>query len=109
MSVHVQLIFDTITASGSQASCLVSFLDMEAKVLRRAGYRCEECRRYGRTDKDGLPVRATVAHHIQHLDEHPELAYDLANGRALCEACHNKMHPEKGGKSARFQRGGRTI
>ena len=42
-----------------------------AKVLRRAGYRCEECRRYGRTDKDGLPVRATVAHHIQHLDEHP--------------------------------------
>ena len=53
-----------------------------AKVLRRAGYRCEECRRYGRTDKDGLPVRATVAHHIQHLDEHPELAYDLANGRA---------------------------
>lgn len=80
-----------------------------AKVLRRAGYRCEECRRYGRTDKDGLPVRATVAHHVQHLDEHPELAYDLANGRALCEACHNKMHPEKGGKSARFQRGRRTV
>lgn len=80
-----------------------------AKVLRRAGYRCEECRRYGRTDKDGLPVHATVAHHIQHLDEHPELAYDLANGRALCEACHNKMHPEKGGKSERFQRGRRTV
>lgn len=79
------------------------------KVLRRAGYRCEECRRYGRTDKDGLPVRATVAHHIQHLDEHPELAYDLANGRALCEACHNKMHPEKGRKSGRFRGGGRTI
>lgn len=59
--------------------------------------------------QDGLPVRATVAHHIQHLDEHPELAYDLANGRALCEACHNKMHPEKGGKSARFQRGRRTV
>ena len=76
MSVHVQLIFDTITASGSKAGYLVSFLDMEVesvsdnlhyngarhrawaeKVLRRAGYRCEECRRYGRTDKDGLPVR----------------------------------------------------
>ena len=128
MSVHVQLIFDTITASGSKAGYLVSFLDMEVesvsdnphyngarhrawaeKVLRRAGYRCEECRRYGRTDKDGLPVRATVAHHIQHLDEHPELTYDLANGRALCEACHNKMHPEKGRKSGRFRGGGRTI
>nr|DAF88947.1 MAG TPA: hypothetical protein [Myoviridae sp. ctBtV12] len=32
MSVHVQLIFDTITASGSQVSCLVSFLDMEARA-----------------------------------------------------------------------------
>ena len=73
-----------------------------AKVLRRAGYRCEECRRYGRTDKDGLPVRATVAHHIQHLDEHPELAYDLANGRALCEACHNKNAPRKGRKIGAF-------
>ena len=57
-----------------------------AAVLRRAGYLCEECRRYGRTDKDGLPVRATTAHH---------------NGRALCEKCHNKAHPEKG-KGGRY-------
>ncbi len=65
-------------------------------VLRRAGYLCEECRRYGRTGPDGLPVRATTAHHIKHRDEYPELQYLVANGRALCEACHNKMHPEKG-------------
>lgn len=67
------------------------------KVLRRAGYLCEECKRYGRTDENGLPVRATTAHHIKHLDEHPELAYVVSNGRALCEACHNNAHPEKGG------------
>ena len=36
------------------------------KVLRRAGYLCEECRRYGRLGRDGLPVRATTAHHIKH-------------------------------------------
>ena len=67
------------------------------EVLRRAGYLCEECKRYGRTGPDGLPVRATTAHHIKHLDEYPELAFVVSNGRALCEACHNKAHPEKGG------------
>ena len=67
------------------------------KVLRRAGYMCEMCRRYGRVDEDGLPVRATTAHHIKHRDEYPELQYVVSNGMALCEACHNRMHPEKGG------------
>lgn len=72
------------------------------KVLRRAGYLCEECRRYGRTDKNGLPVAATTAHHIKHRDEYPELQYDVNNGRALCEACHNKAHPEKGKRGGRY-------
>lgn len=68
------------------------------KVLHRAHGLCEECARYGRVGKDGLPIPATVAHHIQHLDEHPELAYVVSNGRALCADCHNKAHPEKGGR-----------
>ena len=72
------------------------------KVLRRAGYLCEECRRYGRLDKNGLPVRATTAHHIKHRDEYPELQYDVTNGRALCEKCHNKAHPEKGGAHGHY-------
>lgn len=59
-------------------------------MLRRAGYLCEECARYGRK------VPATTAHHIKHVDEFPQLALDVRNGRALCAACHNKMHPEKG-------------
>lgn len=68
------------------------------KVLKRAGYLCQECRRYGRLDKDGLPVRATTAHHIMPLEEYPEKAYTVSNGIALCEACHNRKHPEKGGR-----------
>lgn len=68
------------------------------KVLRRAGYLCEECKRYGRTDADGNPVRATTAHHIKHRDEFPELAYVISNGQALCAKCHNAKHPEKGGR-----------
>ena len=69
-----------------------------AAVLKRAGYLCEECKRYGRLDSDGLPVKATTAHHILHRDEHPEAQYLVSNGRALCEACHMKAHPEKHGR-----------
>ena len=61
------------------------------KVLRRAGYLCQECARYGRR------TPATVAHHIKHAAAYPALRYVVSNGRALCAACHNKEHPEKGG------------
>lgn len=70
-----------------------------ADVIKRAGGLCEECKRYGRTDKDGLPIVATVAHHIKPRDIYPALQYVLSNGRALCEGCHNIAHPEKGAKS----------
>lgn len=40
---------------------------------------------------------ATVVHHIQPRELHPELALELTNLVSLCEACHNKRHPEKGG------------
>lgn len=62
------------------------------KVLRRAKYLCEECKRYGKN------VPATHAHHKKPVEEYPELAYDVDNGEALCGPCHNKAHPEKGGK-----------
>lgn len=71
-------------------------------VLRRAGYLCEECRRYGRLDEDGLPVAATTAHHIKHRDQYPELQYKISNGRALCEKCHNRAHPEKGRRGKKY-------
>ena len=54
------------------------------KVLKKAGGLCEECRRYGRLDADGLPARATVAHHKKPIDEYPELAYVETNGKAGC-------------------------
>ena len=75
-----------------------------AKVLRRAGYLCEECKRYGRLDENGLPPKATVAHHIKNKDDYPELRYMLSNGKALCSKCHNKAHPEKGGGHGRYNR-----
>lgn len=61
-------------------------------ILRRDGYRCQDCKRYGRMRQ------ATTVHHIKHLDQYPELALTSSNLVSLCDACHNKRHPEKGGR-----------
>lgn len=67
-------------------------------VKKRANFECQECKKYGRRDENGLPPVAKIAHHIKPLEQYPELAYDLSNGEALCLKCHAKRHPEKGGK-----------
>lgn len=61
-------------------------------ILRRDGYQCQDCKRYGRQRP------ASVVHHIEHLEERPDLALDSKNLVSLCESCHNKRHPEKGGR-----------
>lgn len=60
-------------------------------ILKRDGYLCQECKRYGRM------VQATTVHHKKHINDNPELAYENDNLISLCQKCHNKMHPEKGG------------
>ena len=62
-----------------------------AAILRRDGYKCQHCKRYGRV------VEAAEVHHIKHADEYPELVWENNNLISLCHACHNKQHPEKGG------------
>lgn len=64
-------------------------------VLRRDGYLCQNCKRYGRL------TPATTVHHIQHLEDRPDLALDAKNLISLCAACHDKAHPEKGGTRKR--------
>ena len=64
-------------------------------ILRRDGYMCQKCKRYGKQ------VPATVVHHIKHADEYPELMYEDSNLISLCAACHDKAHPEKGKKGLR--------
>lgn len=58
-------------------------------ILRRDRYLCQECLRYGRHRQ------ATTVHHKQHVDAHPELAFQNDNLVSLCQGCHNKKHPEK--------------
>ncbi len=71
---------------------------VRAKALRRDGYLCVECKRYGRRDRDGSPVKATTVHHIKPRENYPELSLTLANLVSLCEGCHNKQHPERAKK-----------
>lgn len=61
----------------------------KSRILRRDGYACQRCKRYGKN------TPATIVHHIKHADEYPELAYVDGNLVSLCAACHNKAHPEK--------------
>ena len=65
-------------------------------ILKRDDYLCRECKRYGRIRQ------ATVVHHIKHLDKYPELALTPSNLISLCNDCHNKAHPEKAKKGARY-------
>jgi 5-methylcytosine-specific restriction enzyme A len=52
---------------------------------------CEECQ------QAGFVRVAAVVHHKIEVTERPDLALDLANLEALCLACHNKKHPQRGG------------
>lgn len=70
-------------------------------VLKRAGYQCQICRRYGRH------IEATEVHHIAHLEDAPEKALEDSNLIALCKACHNKQHPEKIKSATEAHRGKR--
>jgi 5-methylcytosine-specific restriction endonuclease McrA len=52
-------------------------------VLERDRYACQDC---------GTTEVKLHAHHIKHWDDFPELRYDVSNGKALCHACHNRVH-----------------
>lgn len=65
-------------------------------ILRRDGYKCQNCKRYGKS------TPATTVHHIKPFEDFPELALENKNLISLCEACHNKEHPEKAKKRGRL-------
>lgn len=65
-------------------------------ILSRDGYLCQECKKYGR-DRE-----ANIVHHIKEMDEFPELKLKNDNLVSVCAACHNKIHPEKGGHRIKY-------
>ena len=61
-------------------------------ILHRDKFLCIECKKYGRRRE------ATTVHHIEPIETRPELALKSDNLESLCDKCHNKKHPEKGGR-----------
>lgn len=59
-------------------------------ILDRDNNECQKCKYVHHTFG-----RASTVHHIKHLKEHPELAFDDDNLISLCYDCHNEEHPEK--------------
>lgn len=74
------------------------WLNKRKKILRRDKYTCQECWKYGKM------TPAVYVHHIQHLEDRPDLALTDSNLESVCLACHNKLHPEKGTKGLRARR-----
>lgn len=50
-------------------------------VFERDNYSCMNCKQRGGT---------LQADHIKCFAHHPDLRYELSNGRTLCEACHKR-------------------
>ncbi len=73
---------------------------LREQALRRDGYHCRNCRRYGRVKS------AVEVHHIIHVKDDPSRGYDLDNLISLCDSCHRKRHPERAKKGARSRRRG---
>lgn len=68
-----------------------AWIKCRESVLIRDDYLCQECL------KQGILTPADMVHHIKHFLDYPELALDEDNLTSLCNPCHNKEHPEKGG------------
>lgn len=54
------------------------------QVFERDNYTCQEC---GARNVRGLKLKLN-ADHIKPFALHPELRFDVSNGRTLCEDCH---------------------
>ena len=77
---------------------------VRAAALERDAGMCCDCMDRFRAGYGRKPRRATMVHHLQSIEERPDLALDLANLRSLCDPCHNKRHPEKGRRQAEPRR-----
>lgn len=68
---------------------------IKPEVFRLDKTLCQKCKTRGKVK------RATVAHHVKHLRDAPELAASIFNPDtgerqiiSLCKSCHEEEHPE---------------
>ena len=78
--------------------------ELRIAKLRSTNGLCEEC------IKQGIVTSARCVHHVVPIetartkDEMKRLAFDVNNLRALCFACHARIHKELGSNTAKIVR-----
>lgn len=80
-----------------------AWVECRALALKRDHGICQDCLNERKVTK------AQTVHHIKELRDHPELALTLDNLVSLCNACHNRRHPEKGAGHVRKEKKKRRI
>ncbi|MGX7099438.1 HNH endonuclease [Globicatella sanguinis] len=63
--------------------------DLRTRRLKHDNFECQLCK------AEGKATKADMVHHIEHVRDNPIKALDFDNLLSLCNACHNKEHPEK--------------
>ena len=78
--------------------------ELRIAKLRSTNGLCEECM------KEGIVTAARCVHHVVPIetartkDEMKRLAFDINNLKALCFACHARIHKELGSNTAKIVR-----
>lgn len=67
---------------------------LRAEVLALDHHECQECK------AKGIYKRATIVHHVKHIDERWDLRAKIFDGDerqlvSVCAECHNRLHPER--------------
>lgn len=66
----------------------IKYSKWRKSVFQRDNYTCQKC-----LDSSGGNL---IAHHILNFFSHPNLRFNVKNGRTLCNKCHNKFHKKYG-------------
>ena len=64
---------------------------------------CEQCKQIGRM------TLATIVHHRQPIETHPELALTASNLESICDSCHSALHASTSFQSQPLTTGTNTM
>jgi 5-methylcytosine-specific restriction endonuclease McrA len=62
------------------------------QILKRDNNECQLCKAKGQFSK------GEVVHHVKHLKDRPDLVLEDSNLMTVCNACHERLHPDRFGK-----------
>jgi|GEM_PF-2142505 len=87
------------SSANKLARSKVAYYEWKAGVLEAANWTCQGCgKEHGHVCECCGHRILLHAHHIKSFAKNPSLRYDVKNGRALCERCHNLEHHKQSGE-----------